>query len=49
MKNVYTLTYSLLILLLMSCEKQYGKYIEAVTDITVLNQQGQNLLADPAT
>jgi hypothetical protein len=48
MKTFTKLVFSLLMLLLFSCEKKYGVDISNTIDITVLNTQGQNLLAAPA-
>lgn len=47
MKTFATLGVSLLALFFISCEKS-SKNIAIDVDITVLNQQGQNLLAAPA-
>lgn len=47
MKTLTTLIFSLIVLTCTSCKKA-GDNLAITVDITVLNQQGQNLLASPA-
>jgi hypothetical protein len=47
MKTLTTLIFSLIVLSFISCKKT-GDYFAYTVDVTVRNQQGQNLLSAPA-